>query len=156
MSLLNGLLNLAGGRAAFFLLAPLLFFAVLSTYRGGKIDRLNERVGAISAALAEAEAENKRLSKSLSAINTAARAQMALNYATARRRDKIDELALGESTVARPSEVIDEEKSRRVIDLFNTDIFAPLGHGLREGPGASGPGSLPGSAAAAPVDAEPG
>ncbi len=156
MSLLNGLLSLAGGRAALFLLVSLLFFAGLSTYRGEKIERLSEEIGAISAALEEAEAENKRLAKSLSHINAAAQAQAVLNFLATRRRDKIDELALGESTVARPSEVIDEEKSRRVIDLFNTDIFAPLGHGLREGPGASGPGSLPGSAAAAPVDAEPG
>ncbi len=156
MSFFSGLLGLAGGRGTLFLAIPLVFFAGLSTCRGGKIERLNERIGAMSAALTEAEAENGRLAKSLALINDAAKEQAALNYASSQRRDKIDDLALGESTVARPQGVIDDEKSRRVIDLLNADIFAPLGHGMLKGQAAPGPDPLPGSAAAVNVDPEPG
>lgn len=156
MSLISGFLGMFGGRVSLFLIIPLLLLAGLSTARGWKIERLNERVGVMSAALAEAEAEKKTLRAALKAVSSAAQAQTAVSNLASQRRDKIDGLALSESTIARPDEVINEEKSRQIIDLFNNDIFGPLGRGLLENPGASTLDSVPGPAAANYVEPEPG
>lgn len=66
------------------------------------------------------------------AITTAARVQGEACRADAERRALIDEIGHNSEVTERPKGSIDEKTSRKVVDMLNNSLFAPLGRRVRE------------------------
>ena len=65
------------------------------------------------------------------AFTTASQAQGAAGRADLERRAQIDDISREAVTVERPKGSIDEQTSGKVIDMFNSSLFAPLGSRVR-------------------------
>ena len=65
------------------------------------------------------------------AITTAAQAQGAACRADLERRAQIDDISREATAIERPKGSIDEQTSRKVVEMFNSSLFAPLGGGVR-------------------------
>ena len=65
------------------------------------------------------------------AITAAAQAQGAACRADMERRAQIDEISRDCTIIVTPEGSIDEQTSRKVIDMFNGSLLAPLGDRVR-------------------------
>ena len=104
--------------------------AVAVDQRGREIELLQLKNKTLLADYNNLTVEKARLEKSARAVSLAAQAQGLICSQELGRRAQIEELVKGGQTPI-PETAIDDQSSRKIIDLLNDDLFAPLGHGLR-------------------------
>jgi len=130
----------------------------MAQQRGHRIDVLELELKAARADLALRNDEYARLKASAAAAGRASAALGRIQKAETLRRERISQLAREAKPIERPGVAVDEQSSRRAIEILNVDLFAPFDDGLRgQNPAASGSasGALPGPADAFSPAAEP-
>jgi hypothetical protein len=132
-------------------ISAVLLFCVLAQaaacdQRGREIDLLRLEVKTLTDENNSLVDEAARLKKSALVVSAAAQAQGIVCQVELVRRAAIDEIAEARPA-SKPEEAVDDQASRKAVHLLNSDLFAPLGLGLRRAadrPGSGG-SAVPGS-----------
>lgn len=122
---------------------------VVCYQRGREIELLELKVKTLTSENLTLTDENARLKKSALVVSAAAQAQSIVGQVELARRAAIEEIAEAEPA-SKPETAVDDQTSRKSIHLLNSDLFAPLGHGLRRAAGQFGAGgsAVPGPGSA--------